>query len=420
MKFQLADFQADAVSDVLAAISEAEIRYQRSGKLSAVSVSAPTGAGKTVIATSVIEQLLYGGEQTEPNASLTVLWVTDDPSLNQQTKRKMLLASSQIKPSQLVTVDPSLDQKLLDVRKIYFAHIQQLGKGASNYVRTGDNRKWSLWETIANTIIARASSFLLVIDEAHRGAISKVDGAKTITTQLADGSGGTLPAPVLVGIPATPQRFIESVAKTGHRTLEPVTVDPERVRASGLIKDKVRIRHPEGMQPADSTLLELAAKDFRVYDRLRADSSAKQQEPPVEPVLVVQVRPKVSDSDLRSMLDVLTSTWSILDGKAVGHSFQEHSALNLGERSVRYIAPQDIQDDRLVRVVLFKEALSTGWDCPRAEVMVSMRSAADHTYIAQLIGRMVRTPLARRISTDDVLNTVALYLPYFDEKQVEQ
>jgi type III restriction enzyme len=84
------------------------------------------------------------------------------------------------------------------------------------------------------------------------------------------------------------------------------------------------------------------------------------------------------------------------------------------------VAPQDIQDDPYLRVVLFKEALTTGWDCPRAEVMISLRPAQDYTYIAQLIGRMVRTPLARRIATDDVLNTVALYLPYFEDEQVDK
>ena len=52
--------------------------------------------------------------------------------------------------------------------------------------------------------------------------------------------------------------------------------------------------------------------------------------------------------------------------------------------------------------------------------MLSFRTAQDHTYIAQLIGRMVRTPLARRVATDDVLNTVALYLPYYDDKEVAQ
>ena len=63
--------------------------------------------------------------------------------------------------------------------------------------------------------------------------------------------------------------------------------------------------------------------------------------------------------------------------------------------------------------------LSTGWDCPRAETMMSFRSVQDYTYIAQLLGRVIRTPLARRISSDAELNSVSLFLPYFNEKTVE-
>src|SRR5260370_34902103 len=59
--------------------------------------------------------------------------------------------------------------------------------------------------------------------------------------------------------------------------------------------------------------------------------------------------------------------------------------------------------------------LTTGWDCPRAEVMMSFRRAADHTLIAQLVGRMVRTPLARRIEEDEFLGSVTLFLPHYDE-----
>jgi hypothetical protein len=64
-------------------------------------------------------------------------------------------------------------------------------------------------------------------------------------------------------------------------------------------------------------------------------------------------------------------------------------------------------------------AISTGWDCPRAEVMVSFRAASDKTHITQLLGRMVRTPLARRIPGNDRLNAVDCLLPRFDKKSVE-
>ena len=47
--------------------------------------------------------------------------------------------------------------------------------------------------------------------------------------------------------------------------------------------------------------------------------------------------------------------------------------------------------------------------------MMSFRRATDATYIAQLLGRMVRTPMQSHIQVDDILNDVHLYLPHFDE-----
>ena len=84
-----------------------------------------------------------------------------------------------------------------------------------------------------------------------------------------------------------------------------------------------------------------------------------------------------------------------------------------------YCEPSAINDDRNIKIVFFKEALSTGWDCPRAEAMMSYRVAKDATYIAQLLGRMIRTPLRMRIEVDESLNYVHLYLPHFDADTVD-
>lgn len=97
------------------------------------------------------------------------------------------------------------------------------------------------------------------------------------------------------------------------------------------------------------------------------------------------------------------------------HTFgQTSSAIQVNGLDVRYEEPSRIADDKSIKVVFFKENLSTGWDCPRAETMMSFRHAKDATYIAQLLGRMVRTPMQMHIQVDDVLNDVHLYLPYFD------
>lgn len=95
------------------------------------------------------------------------------------------------------------------------------------------------------------------------------------------------------------------------------------------------------------------------------------------------------------------------------------ATLTVNGLEVRYEEPSNIADDRNIRVVFFKENLSTGWDCPRAETMMSFKHASDATYIAQLLGRMVRTPMQMHIQVDDVLNDVHLYLPYFNEDTVK-
>lgn len=424
MKFTLTNYQDQAVSEVLDALDEARARFAKKGRLTAISLTAVTGAGKTVMATAALEAMLFGNDQgIDPTPDLTVLWLTDDPSLNEQTRRKMLVASDRIAARQVVTVDERLDQKTLDAGTIYFLNIHKLGRGATNYVRTGDRRRFSLWDIIRQTIRERGESFLLVIDEAHRGTSGGGNGYRnTIASQLITGEPGrnVPPAPVVLGISATPERFNQAVTGAG-RLLHPIEVDVEEVRKSGLIKDLISLSFPAESQPGDATLVEQAVEDLREFDEKWSDYTTSRELAPVRPVLVVQVPAGVSDSDLRGLLDTIHGAWEGLDPRAVGHSFQEHSRLDLGnDRVVRYISPQDIQDDPHLRVVLFKEALTTGWDCPRAEVMVSLRRAKDHTYIAQLIGRMVRTPLARRISASELLNAVSLYLPHFDADSVKR
>lgn len=51
--------------------------------------------------------------------------------------------------------------------------------------------------------------------------------------------------------------------------------------------------------------------------------------------------------------------------------------------------------------------------------MMSFRKAEDDTHVAQLLGRMVRTPMQMRIQTNDSLNDVRLFLPFFKQETVE-
>lgn len=104
----------------------------------------------------------------------------------------------------------------------------------------------------------------------------------------------------------------------------------------------------------------------------------------------------------------------------VVHTFDTKESITVNGLEVRYLDPSRISESKDVKVIFFKDNLSTGWDCPRAETMMSFKVASGYTNIAQLLGRMVRTPLQKRIETDDTLNEVQLFLPNFDAVTVER
>ena len=145
----------------------------------------------------------------------------------------------------------------------------------------------------------------------------------------------------------------------------------------------------------------------------------------VNPILIIQVLNGTGDALTDTNLDdciakIEERTGFKLESGQVVHTFGGTTeTLNVNGLDVRYEEPSNIAEDRNIRVVFFKENLSTGWDCPRAETMMSFKHANDATYIAQLLGRMVRTPMQMHIQVDDVLNDVHLYLPYFNEDTVK-
>lgn len=417
MKYELIDYQRQAATEVLDRLDRARGDWYHHGARSAFALSAMTGSGKTVIATAVIEALLFGSADlgVEPDSRATFLWVTDDPALNRQTRNKMLAASDLLTPARLEILSDKYFEPSLQPGMVYFLNIQQLGKNATFANTPGDSfRTKSGWQLIGDTITSEATDLYVVVDEAHRGMKATAERA-SIVRQIIDGRPGTNPeAPVVWGISATIDRFRAAMGELSSRTLYPaVEVGIDRVRASGLVKDRIELFEPDESGTFSTTLLREAVGKVREFDAFWAAYAAAENEPRVLPVLVVQVPDKVSHADLADLVAVVEQEWPGLAKQAIVNVFGEHTDLVVGTRTMRYVAPETIEDAQHVRVVLAKEAISTGWDCPRAEVLYSERPASDATHIAQVVGRMVRQPLARRIATDDSLNSVWCYLPRF-------
>lgn len=431
MRFTLLPFQetTSAKATELIRLSMAEVaRLGVGGDGQAITLSAPTGAGKTVMAAAVIEALFHGDEIEPGHDDLTVVWLSDLPNVNEQTLTKIKLASDLIRDDQLVQVDSDFADDELEPNRVYFLNTQKL-RESSHLVSESEERAFTIWEVLDRTIRRDPSRFVLIIDEAHRGMDRKPNKATaeaaSIVQRFILGTDEMVRSPIIMGISATPRQFDDLIAGTS-RTTRKAEADVAEVRASGLIKEKIIVWRPQHGAGAHSefTLLQRAAQDLNDY-RLRWARYTKDQGiPPVHPILVVQVEDTGGDSitatDVEQAIGTIEEVLGPQHPDSYAHSFGDAPAMaTFGLRSVRYIKPADIESDPQVSVVFFKMSLSTGWDCPRAEVVMSFRVAEDDDYIAQLVGRMVRSPLARRIDSDEVLNSVALYLPKFDRKAVQ-
>lgn len=440
MKFTLKDYQEDAVREVLKNLGMARDDWHGKYKRrNAFSLTAATGAGKTVMAAAVFEVLFHGSDEFDFDADrgAVVIWFSDDPSLNEQTRFRLMESSDRLQRTDLVVVDNTFNRPSFERGKIYFLNTQKLGKKSllvrgfegdtegQLFETRPDLHSNTIWDTIRNTIDDPTLTLYLVLDEAHRGmgnssaAVQKE--RSTLVRRLIDGDKGVPGIPVVLGISATAERFDKAMDGAKDRAILPsVVVDSSRVRDSGLLKDTIALDIPNEEGRFDTVLVKRAAEKLKESTAAWA-AYAKQQDDAetVVPLMVLQVPNSPNPNDIGRWLHTIFDAWPQLPHDSVVNVFGEHAKESFGPYSVPYLSPEQIQDQKWVRIVVAKDAISTGWDCPRAEVMVSLRRAVDRTHITQLLGRMVRTPLARRIPGNERLNAVDCLLPYFDDDTVK-
>jgi type III restriction enzyme len=359
-----------------------------------VVLKSPVGSGKTLTTAYALART----HDNPLNKPFIVLWLSPGRGkLHQQSARalKAVLAGS------------SLDVKLLDTRDDIVANVEPSsgtifvvnwekirsekdGEWSNKMLRPGETA--NLFTLLRNATEA-GFDMISVIDESH----TQLDGPQT--TKLMAAIDELRPS-IRIEISATPHSGLnEELRDKGIHNIVVVpfkSVEAEgMVRRSALLNDdfeSVQTRHND--QPLDvQTLWGAWEKLEELTQRYELAGST------VKPLLLIQY-PDGGEAKLRA---------------EVVERFLEDRGLVTNQTYATWLSGDHSDDlDTIAqstspyRALLFKQAIATGWDCPRAQVLVQFRKPGSETFQIQTVGRIMRTPEQRHYS-DEVLNVAYVY-----------
>ena len=359
MNITLAQFQIKAIRSLFEAMENDNVHN--------ITLKSPTGSGKTIILTHFMDEYLKGCPGT------VFVWLTPGKgNLEEQSKAKMDKYIHGCKSKLLADVMT----EGFEENDCCFLNWEKLTKKDNNALK--DSERTNFYEWISKAL-QNGLKFKVIIDESHANFTEKSDAVVQLfhTDKIIRCSATPLP--------------------DRHAKLIEITED--EVIAEGLIKKMLVINEdfPQKVETENQTqfLLEKAMAKQR---QLRKNFLSRKVD--VNPLVIVQL-PNKSDA----LLDTVESFFK-REGISYGVWLSErHDNLDAIEKND---SPQE--------AVIIKQAVATGWDCPRASILVKLRENMDETFEIQTIGRIRRMPEAKHYG-DDELDSCYLYT--FDGKFTE-
>jgi len=390
---ELKEYQHNAVNDLL---KQTRSLLGNSGDGKVCVFKAPTGSGKTIMMAELLRQF---GEEDLPGEYVFV-W-TSLYDLHSQSKAKL---ASYLRDTRynLLSLDELTDNALAE-NSVLFVNWHSLTTTKQN--GDANSREWSnvfvknredgrsIVEVLDKSREA-GRQIILIVDEAHRNYLT--DNSQRFIAEV-------IKPKLTLEVSATPLLSV-SAEDMASKKAGFVSVPFDEVVASGLIKQETAINQAIGNYVDIATSADELVIEAALAKRAELAELYEQNEIAVNPLVLVQLP---SDSEKTSALDKTVR-------EEVEQQLAQHGITYENGKLAVWLADDKKNLELIekngseVEVLIFKEAVAVGWDCPRAQVLVMLRAIRSLSFEIQTVGRILRMPEAKHYDVPE-LNKAFVY-----------
>lgn len=400
-------FQNDAIEELISKFKALyKVQSDSFENTPKIILKAPTGSGKTFMTESFIHRL---ANQPDFNEDVAFVWMTCSDTLAMQSRDKFYEYFSPNLNSRLLTASDIEQNEFLLKNDILFSNWQKYNISKDKFDkrtlrRPEDERKLKengfYFDDLIENTKNQGRQIVLLIDESH-----------AYDSKLAEESViKTIEPKIIIKISATPfkndSEKKDFYAQKGMGYADIVEIKRDSVIAEGLIKESIVSQTEEDImnykvpdEDIEKLLLTLAIEKQK-YLRKEWQKLGFN----INPLIMIQLP---NDSKTKTANEIESKKTRVLQIlKDLGIE-EDKIATRLQETTERM---NDItQNDSQIDFLLFKLAAATGWDCPRAHILVRYREIKSESFETQTLGRILRMPVVKKDFNNQLLQTGYLY-----------
>lgn len=382
-KIELRDYQRIAVEDMFTKV-EKLITMEHKRFL----LEAPTGAGKTIIMGEFLKKWVRETEER-----LSFVWLAPR-KLHTQSKEKIevLFEDTEITCSHF----EEISNNKIKENEIYFENWESLHQLDGNII-VKENESGKYLEQIIHSTKNDGRKVVVVIDESHR----QTRAPQTISLLE------IINADLSIEVTATPEENIRYNDRTTIQRED--VINAQMIKKNILINPKISDRESLTNKDIIKKGLEKRKKLAKLLEKEQTGNDK------VNPLLLIQIPKRGQNiSELRTDCEKILKEEGVTYENGKLALYLSEDKKNLDDTNGLSTGKTVEDNDNDVEVLIFKEAIALGWDCPRAHILLLFREHVQLIFGLQTIGRIMRMPEQIHYNESE-LNSAYIYtnLPPF-------